>query len=390
MSNSCFRQKIAFADYKGEEDAKCARDYLQGYVFPNSDKGMCIRISENSKRKMPGAGSYAPPNGPHHKREDKRNFQPMHGGGMSKSSPENKDLDRGQDYPDRRKQDMGYPDRMGRKEQRGYYKSPDIHEQPHHGDPRVKQDNYGYAYDNRGRDPQYDDQPRVVRNSNVMSGGGNMPQQSFLHNPLANSRQDNKMKQMNMGHAQNIQSLDQINDNLDIHQNPSHNQDGYILNDMIQSQSMGDLMTMPGNSEGASGISHLDQYALPRNASNSIDSQGMNPSSAYMSNANGVQSIPMNNVAPPNSNSGGRVSMQYAQMPQNSSSSSGWGGGVATTSMYNQSVPNYMDALIDVCEQFHNILPIPKNATNTVYVEGIPFDAKEREIARKSAFPNSL
>lgn len=28
-----------------------------------------------------------------------------------------------------------------------------------------------------------------------------------------------------------------------------------------------------------------------------------------------------------------------------------------------------------------NILPIPFNATNTVYVEGIPFDATEREVA---------
>jgi hypothetical protein len=30
-----------------------------------------------------------------------------------------------------------------------------------------------------------------------------------------------------------------------------------------------------------------------------------------------------------------------------------------------------------------NIMPVPKNATNTVYVEGIPIDATEREVARK-------
>jgi hypothetical protein len=29
-----------------------------------------------------------------------------------------------------------------------------------------------------------------------------------------------------------------------------------------------------------------------------------------------------------------------------------------------------------------NIMPIPKPATNTVYVEGIPLDASEREVAR--------
>jgi hypothetical protein len=36
---------------------------------------------------------------------------------------------------------------------------------------------------------------------------------------------------------------------------------------------------------------------------------------------------------------------------------------------------------------FTNLVPIPKNATNTVYVEGIPIDAKEREVARKSILP---
>ena len=33
-----------------------------------------------------------------------------------------------------------------------------------------------------------------------------------------------------------------------------------------------------------------------------------------------------------------------------------------------------------------NIMPIPKNATNTVYVEGIPLDASEREVARIHSF----
>ncbi len=31
-----------------------------------------------------------------------------------------------------------------------------------------------------------------------------------------------------------------------------------------------------------------------------------------------------------------------------------------------------------------NIMPIPKSATNTVYVEGIPLDASEREVSRNS------
>lgn len=31
-------------------------------------------------------------------------------------------------------------------------------------------------------------------------------------------------------------------------------------------------------------------------------------------------------------------------------------------------------------------MPIPKNAANTVYVEGIPLDASEREVARNSFY----
>lgn len=344
---------------------------------------MCIRISENSKRKAPGAGNFAPNNNPI-KRDDKRGYQPMHP--MSKSSPETDDgLDNEHNYHEMRHRDPSPPPRMPPKDNRRHYRDQDIR-QPDHQDPRVKQDNYGYSYDNRARAPQYDvdDQPRISRHSNVMSGGGNMPQQSFLHNPLANSRQDNKMKHMPMSHGQNLQSLDHhLNDSLDLHQNISHTQDSYVLSDMIQNPSMNDMIGMPRNSDSP-GISHLDQYALPRNASNSIDNSVMN-NPGYLSNAGSLQSAPMNSIVGLPSNSGGRVSSQYASVPQPSSSMGQWsGGGVATTSMYNQSVPNYLDALIDVCEQFHNILPIPKNATNTVYVEGIPVSTREREVARKS------
>lgn len=319
-------------------------------------------------------------------REEKRPYQPSHT--MSKASPEKNGIGKGHDYQDRRGKEMNYPDRMGHKDQRGYYKSQDMHHQPH-SDPRIKQDsNYGYMQE-RSRVPQYEEeqQPRMMRHSSGMTGNGvqqqQQQQQSFLHNPLANSRQSVKMKPLLMGMGQDPQSLDQLNSNIDMYQNPSHNQDSYLYNDVIQSPSMNDMMSMPNNSEGGAVMSHLDQYVLPQNASNLVDSSGIGSNPNYMSGAGGVQSMPMSNLGmPSNSNSGGRVSVQYSSMPANSSSMPGWG--AATTGMYNQTVPNYMDALVDLCEQFHNILPIPKNATNTVYVEGIPVDAKEREVARKS------
>ncbi len=39
---------------------------------------------------------------------------------------------------------------------------------------------------------------------------------------------------------------------------------------------------------------------------------------------------------------------------------------------------------------FQNLVKIPKNATNTVYVEGIPTDTSEREVARKRVVLDSL
>ena len=43
-----------------------------------------------------------------------------------------------------------------------------------------------------------------------------------------------------------------------------------------------------------------------------------------------------------------------------------------------------VDAILRLSESFARVLPIPKNATNTVYVEGVPVSASEREVARKS------
>jgi hypothetical protein len=284
-------------------------------------------------------------------------------------------------YDNRPQRDSGYDrpqsnqrDQRDQREQRGFNRQNDMHQSM--GDPRVKQDSYGYSQE-RSRGNQFeDDQPRMIRHSNEVVN--NIPQQSFLHNPLANSRQGNRMTGMQPGHIQDTRSLNQMNSNLDIHQPQSHIQESYILNDVMPNPSMNDLMH--NNPDG--GISHLDQYVLPP-ISSSVDAPGMGSNAAYMSNAGGMQSIPMSNIIPSNSNPGGRVSAQYNPMPTNSSSMSpGWTG-VNTTGMYNQSTPSYLDALVDMCEQFHNILPIPKNATNTVYVEGIPIDAREREVARK-------
>lgn len=278
--------------------------------------------------------------------------------------------DSGYDKPIR---DAGY-DRPNQREQRGFNRQNDMHQSM--ADPRVKQDSYGHSQE-RSRTNQYnDDQPRMMRHSNEPINS--IPQQSFLHNPLANSHHGNSMKNMPSRHGQDTRSLDQMNSNLDIHQPQSHIQESYIFNDVMPNPSMNDLMH--NNPEG--GISHLDQYVLPPN-SNSVDTSVMGSNATYMSNAGGMQSVAMSSIIPSNSNPGGRVSVQYAPMPTNSTSmSAGWTG-VNTAGIYNQSTPSYLDALVDMCEQFHNILPIPKNATNTVYVEGIPVDARDREVARK-------
>lgn len=41
-----------------------------------------------------------------------------------------------------------------------------------------------------------------------------------------------------------------------------------------------------------------------------------------------------------------------------------------------------LQTLTKLSHTFKNCLTIPKHATNTVYVEGLPHDATEREISR--------
>lgn len=46
---------------------------------------------------------------------------------------------------------------------------------------------------------------------------------------------------------------------------------------------------------------------------------------------------------------------------------------------------HFGDQFESLCSAFdNNIFPIPKQATNSVYVEGIPYGTSEREVARKS------
>lgn len=344
---------------------------MQGYAFPNSDKGMCIRISENTKKKQT-VGPYTQTN----MNNEKDNFRPMQN--MSKSSPEStSDLDKGSDYNNKpRNRDSNYQDNrmQNRGDQRGYYKSQGMDQQIR-GDPRGKMEqNYGYVND-RVRSNSYDNdqQPRMISHSRGISGGGSSIQPSFLHNPLVNSGSQLKMKSVQMIHHQDPQSLDQ----LDMNQNQSHLQESYILSDMI---------SLPNNSGGGEIMSHLDQYILPQTVSNQLSNSAIGSTPAYLSSGAGVQSLQIGGVVgPQNSGAGGRATVQYSTIPANSSSMPEWR--VATTGVYNQPSPaGYVDNLIDLASSCQNVLPIPKNATNTVYVEGIPTDASEREVARKSFF----
>lgn len=43
------KRTIAFIDFQTERDAKCAKDTLQGFRFTDRDKGLIIKISDNTK-----------------------------------------------------------------------------------------------------------------------------------------------------------------------------------------------------------------------------------------------------------------------------------------------------------------------------------------------------
>ena len=343
---------------------------------------MCIRISENSKRKMLGGGGGGNNSYNHHggnnRDDNKRGYQNM--GSMSKSSSDNCDLDK--DYHQNNKsrhRDIGYQDQHIRQdENRGYYKNQGMNQQIHN-DPRMKQsmDDYGYEQD-RARTAPYDNMQSRMSNQPQMNSISTNSQQSFLHNPLVNTGSSMKMKSMQML-AQDQQSINQMN-SMAMHQN-TH--DNYMMSDSMQNQSMNEMMLMPSGDTNT-GLSHIDQYILPQSTAPNIETQAMSTNPSYLFN-NGVQPIQMDNIIMPSeSNLGGRVPAQFSSMQANNESSMPeWG--VATTGMTGQSsVSSQMESLLELCSSFNNILPIPKNATNTVYVEGIPADAKKREVARKS------
>ena len=340
---------------------------------------MSIRISENSKRKHPqGPGNYQRGN---NMRKDNKGpgYQDMHGN--SKSSKETSSDGIEDDFNDRRGRDMEYQDnrhhrdqrdqrdhrdqrgprdrgnrrdhrnQRDQRDQRDYNRQQDY--QNDLGDPRMKQDSYGgggYSH-NRGGVPQYDEPQRMINQPRSMSNTSPLGQQSYISAPIMNSRQpQHKMKSMSIVHGQEPQSYDQLNNSLDMHQSP--NEEVYLINDVMPNSSMSEMMPMNNPSEGGVNMSHLDQYVLPQNPTNSVEPSVMNSNPNYISTVGGVQSVPMNNViVPPNSNSGGRVSVQYNQMPS-SPMPAGWNG-ANTTAMYNnnsnsQSNPSYLDALIDM------------------------------------------
>lgn len=320
-------------------------------------------------------------------RNDRRDFNSM--GTMSKSSSPQSDLDKNNDYhSDKpRQRDHSYQqDSMRQNDRGGYYKNQSMGHSMQ-SDPRMKNmDDYGYEQQDRTRTAPYGSMQssRMSHHNNSMNtmSSGSM-QQSFLHNPLANSGPSMKMKSMQMMNQDHHQMNDM--NSMDMHQNNSNNNDSYLMNNMMQNNSMNDMMSMPGN-DGNTGMSHLDQYILPQNNSPSIDTQVMNSNASYMSHTGGMQSVQIGNMIDPSeSTMGGRISNQFSSLPSNSSMMGGMG--IATTGMYGHSSSNNQaESLIDVCSSFRNLLPIPKNATNTVYVEGIPPDAKEREVARKSLY----
>ena len=42
--------------------------------------------------------------------------------------------------------------------------------------------------------------------------------------------------------------------------------------------------------------------------------------------------------------------------------------------------------LMSSFDSFRDLMPIPKHATNTVYVEGVPYGTTKREVARKLSY----
>lgn len=181
---------------------------------------------------------------------------------------------------------------------------------------------------------------------------------SFMQNNL-----NSKMKSVQIGNYQEQQ---------DYRQNSSHFQDnfGYAEN-----------MPKQLSSKGGESSSYCDKYVVPQAASNFMNAQRLNPNAAYFAGMSSMHPYQLDLLSNPQFNSMGRMGYPSAQM--NQTPLPRWGGG---NGMFNQptSPVSSPDSLIDLAASCKDVLPIPKNATNTVYVEGIPTNTSEREVARKS------
>eukprot|EP00347_Sterkiella_histriomuscorum_P008317 403345552 len=218
--------------------------------------------------------------------------------------------------------------------------------------------------------------------------GGMPPQQQSYHPSQQQSHQKSQYgmppHQTNIPNFQNIPSQQS---------NP---------NGMIYKDSRSHVQDYPPQLNAYHGQDSQSQK--PPNIPPSVVQQSQPPTNDILSLLNNISHMTSQNFPQSLAAAGGNQNLLnlisgLAQNPVAAAGLSGQSGSAATSHSHiqnplmmgqqmNQPSHSQNAKLQDSISRIHsifgpNIMPIPKNATNTVYVEGIPLDASEREVARK-------
>ncbi|CDW87591.1 rna-binding protein [Stylonychia lemnae] len=339
-------QKIAFVDYQDNDQAKKAQNSCSGFRYTGASKGLCVRFSEHNKR-------------------DVNNRNGSNNSHIGRSNNQN-----------------GYQNRQYTSGSNNNYNQKENFNQSNTSE-RIQaySQSLNQRQDNSSnfQNQQQSNVPRsILKNS---SGNGVNQQLSMGNSSPVNQHQQSST--LNSNPSQSIQGQSNSSPSSQIlnYGNLDMNMVMNIINSLKDSTDFngassllqGDILaSLTQNPQLLSTLLNINLPQLSNNnntnatttanSSASYPSPISNQAQSFQNLCSNLQSNPLIHQTNPLLSS---LSVQNGSIPHS----------VISPSLINQ--------LGKLSGFFRNNLPIPKHATNTVYIEGLPHDTSVREVARK-------
>jgi len=330
------KRKIAFIDYETDNDAKFALETLQGFRFSQEDRGLIIKISDNTKS------------------------------GLTQSSVKGGRVERNRRM-------------LNNKKSRDDSSYSSDREDRDHGDNR-----HGY----KRRDKSESSERYSILGTNNSGNYGNL---NISNQTPTNNNKYSSDKATHFNQSKSLQG-GSINENSTINSTTIHN---FPINQaaLNPNPNLLDIINMITSINPNSANQNTNKpYTLPEiPSSNPITNQSepLNPINNIFECLQNLQTVQLlTSLASGNSNS---------LIPQNNPQeifSPVLPASMPNTSNYNQTISktdqvpnktstssNFSNNFFKYDEAFNDRLKFKKNATNIVYVEGLPLNTTEREVA---------